>query len=425
MVQPQNFSFFLIFLVVLRGTAAPVLFQWLVSRDVSTGAPFYNGTIIPISTSLLLVSVLIQRFGLMRSPLEAKRIVSIRPNFREAHKNPFPLNPFLMKQPYYPGFFNPFFLDLFRQNQFLFPLFFGQSAFVSDRSGLSGTLSETSVALPLFFIIKFMGDFSYLESFCGVLCSLLFRTTFFLFQFHRRLAARHKLYLFLVFHKQRRRKLISSLRSKNSFLVRALPSRLVTFRKAPPPVNMKISHGGVCIFIMGVILSNARKIQFTGKTPLGSELHIGKVRSTSRGIDQLHGPTFHSICGNLIIYKPIAWITGSSPGEFVAKARSGPEMGTRVLEQNSFSHWLTMFPEKRFYFSNQETSITKVAIDTNLFTDLYALIGTGSFETGWYTTVIKLPFIFRIWIGFIMASLGGLLSPFRKLTSTDWIIKFL
>nr|WIA66282.1 cytochrome c biogenesis factor C [Apopellia endiviifolia]WIA66323.1 cytochrome c biogenesis factor C [Apopellia endiviifolia] len=410
MVQPQNFSFFLIFLVVLRGTAAPVLFQWLVSRDVSTGAPFYNGTIIPISTSLLLVSVLIQRFGLM-SPLEAKRIVSIRPNFREAHKNP--LNPFLMKQPY-PGFFNPFFLDLFRQNQFLFPLFFGQS-FVSDRSGLSGTLirCETSVALPLFFIIKFMGDFSYLESFCGVLCSLLFRTTFFLFKFHRRLA-RHN-YLFLVFHKQRRRKLISSLRSKNSFLVRALPSRLVTSRKAPP-VNMKISHGGVCIFIMGVILSNARKIQFTGKTPLGSELHIGKVRSTSRGIDQLHGPTFHSICGNLIIYKPIAWITGS-PGEFVAKARSGPEMGTRVLEQNSFSHWLTMFPEKRFYFSNQ--SITKVAIDTNLFTDLYALIGTGSFETGWYTTVIKLPFIFRIWIGFIMASLGGLLSPFRKLTSTD------
>nr|WIA66405.1 cytochrome c biogenesis factor C [Apopellia endiviifolia] len=415
MVQPQNFSFFLIFLVVLRGTAAPVLFQWLVSRDVSTGAPFYNGTIIPISTSLLLVSVLIQRFGLM-SPLEAKRIVSIRPNFREAHKNP--LNPFLMKQPYpaYPGFFNPFFLDLFRQNQFLFPLFFGQS-FVSDRSGLSGTLirCETSVALPLFFIIKFMGDFSYLESFCGVLCSLLFRTTFFLFKFHRRLA-RHN-YLFLVFHKQRRRKLISSLRSKNSFLVRALPSRLVTyFRRKAPPVNMKISHGGVCIFIMGVILSNARKIQFTGKTPLGSELHIGKVRSTSRGIDQLHGPTFHSICGNLIIYKPIAWITGS-PGEFVAKARSGPEMGTRVLEQNSFSHWLTMFPEKRFYFSNQ--SITKVAIDTNLFTDLYALIGTGSFETGWYTTVIKLPFIFRIWIGFIMASLGGLLSPFRKLTSTD------
>lgn len=219
---------------------------------------------------------------------------------------------------------------------------------------------------------------------------------------------------------------------------------------------------------MGVILPNAKKIQSTGKTPLGSELHIGKVRSTLRGIDQLHGPTFHSICGNSIIYKPSltnplmfehdesrpALLQSrptegaklstdgrgfSSPptggGNFCGSPKGrGPEMAGRfthtslrkkgftVLEHNSFSHWLTMFPEKRFYFSNQETSTTKVAIHTNLFTDLYALIGTGSFETGWYTTVIKLPFIFRIWIGFIMASLGGSLSLFRKLTfyRLDW-----
>jgi len=37
---------------------------------------------------------------------------------------------------------------------------------------------------------------------------------------------------------------------------------------------------------------------------LGSELHIGKEHCCLRGIDQLHGPTFHSICGNLIIYEP-------------------------------------------------------------------------------------------------------------------------
>jgi hypothetical protein len=34
MVQLQNFFFFLIFMVVLGGTTAPILFQWLVSRDV-------------------------------------------------------------------------------------------------------------------------------------------------------------------------------------------------------------------------------------------------------------------------------------------------------------------------------------------------------------------------------------------------------
>lgn len=212
---------------------------------------------------------------------------------------------------------------------------------------------------------------------------------------------------------------------------------------------------------MGVILPNAKKIQSTGKTPLGSELHLGELRSTLRGIDQLHGPTFHSICGNLIIYKPflktplmfehdesrLARLQSpptegaklstdginfrfllTEEGHFFGPKGRPEEMAGRfthtslrkkgfpVLEHNSFSHWLTMFPEKRFYFSNQETSTTKVAIHTNLFTDLYALIGTGSFETGWYTTVIKLPFIFCIWIGFIMASVGGSFSFFRNLT---------
>ncbi|MCL7039280.1 hypothetical protein MKW94_010425 [Papaver nudicaule] len=71
--------------------------------------------------------------------------------------------------------------------------------------------------------------------------------------------------------------------------------------------------------------------------------------------------------------------------------------------------WLTMFPEKRYFFSIRETtSTTEVAIHTNLFTDLYASIGTGSSRTGgWYTTLMKLPFIFCIRIGFLLASSGG------------------
>nr|QIA59894.1 cytochrome c biogenesis factor C [Asterella wallichiana] len=491
MVQLQNFLFFLIFLLVLCGTAAPILFQWLVSRDVSTGAPFFNGTIIPIFTSLLLVLVYIHSRGFMRSLDEAKRIVLIRarpvllPNIIEksSPKKIQYISFFLDEKALSIfSFFRQFFFSFFvRQSPAL--CFVGQYfAFVLSHKTKSGTLSDSARALRalLFFfhfiIIKFMGDFSYLESFCGVLCFFFFCTFFLSFHHRRDSLARHKFYFFF-FHKQRRRQLIISSLKRNNlnwsrcFLVRALPSRLMTvghdFRKAP--VNMKISHGGVCIFIMGVILSNAKKIQFTGKTALGSELHIGKVRSTLRGIDQLHGPTFHSICGNLIIYKPslknpfIFEHDGSRPallqsrppeganlstngrgfssrptgeGNFFGPKGRRPEMalgfphtslplrkkGFTVLEHNSFSHWLTMFPEKRFYFSNQETSTTKVAIHTNLFTDLYALIGTGSFETGWYTTVIKLPFIFCIWIGFIMASLGGLLSLFRKLTfyRLDW-----
>uniref|UniRef100_A0A0D3D456 Uncharacterized protein n=1 Tax=Brassica oleracea var. oleracea TaxID=109376 RepID=A0A0D3D456_BRAOL len=50
--------------------------------------------------------------------------------------------------------------------------------------------------------------------------------------------------------------------------------------------------------------TNTKKIQFTQRLTVGSELHMGKERCCLRGLDHLHGPTSHSICGNLMIYKP-------------------------------------------------------------------------------------------------------------------------
>jgi cytochrome c biogenesis factor len=60
-------------------------------------------------------------------------------------------------------------------------------------------------------------------------------------------------------------------------------------------------------------------------------------------------------------------------------------------------------------------SSTKVAIQSNLFSDFYALIGTGSLETGWFTTIMKLPFIFCIWLGFTAGAAGGLISLKKQL----------
>lgn len=48
MVQLHNFFFFITSMVVPRGTAAPVLLKWFVSRDVHTCALSSNSTIIPI-----------------------------------------------------------------------------------------------------------------------------------------------------------------------------------------------------------------------------------------------------------------------------------------------------------------------------------------------------------------------------------------
>nr|YP_010736360.1 cytochrome c biogenesis CcmF N-terminal-like protein [Zygnema circumcarinatum]WEL36333.1 cytochrome c biogenesis CcmF N-terminal-like protein [Zygnema circumcarinatum] len=69
--------------------------------------------------------------------------------------------------------------------------------------------------------------------------------------------------------------------------------------------------------------------------------------------------------------------------------------------------YVHMFPEKRFLLSNQQLSSTKVAIHTNLCSDIYALIGAGSFETGWFVTIMQLPFICCLWVGFLLAAMGG------------------
>jgi hypothetical protein len=175
--------------------------------------------------------------------------------------------------------------------------------------------------------------------------------------------------------------------------------------------------------------TNTKKIQFTQRLPLGSELHMGKERCCLRGLDHLHGPTSHSICGNLMIYKPsltndrLMFEHDESLRadllliNFPASYENGKlehflHRWMKNREHNNF--WLTMFPEKRYF--RETTSTTEVAIHTNLFTDLYASIGTGSSRTGgWYTTIMKLPFIFFIRIGFMLASLGGSRSLLRQL----------
>ena len=156
---------------------------------------------------------------------------------------------------------------------------------------------------------------------------------------------------------------------------------------------------------------------------------MGKERCCLRGLDHLHGPTFHSICGNLMIYTPsltydrLRFEHDESlradllPINFPASYENGKleHFLHRWMKNREHKNlWLTMFPEKRYF--RETTNTTEVAIHTNPFTDLYAPIGTSSSRTGgWYTTIMKLPFIFFIRIGFMLASLGGSRSLLRQL----------
>nr|QXI86677.1 cytochrome c biogenesis FC [Lactuca sativa var. capitata] len=425
MVQLQNFFFFITFMVVFCGTAVPVLLKWFVSRDVPTGAPSSNGTIIPIPIPSFPLLVYLYSRKFICSTDGAKSGVLVRAS-----------RPILLPD-----------------------IIGGSSSETRARKALF-----CFVPVLHFLLIEKKGDFSYLESFCGVF-RLLFFCTFFSLPCDR-LAKREwarrrkgqrlqpngneqgrndKMRCPGHPHLERRAEVFGpvalpvSPESGGACVGGAPPEiglealTLPTSRQLmavghdyykKAPMKMNILHGGVCIFMLGVLLSNTKKIQFTQRLPLGSELHMGKERCCLQGLDYLHGPTSHSICGNFLIYKsslindrfmfeddeslcvdlllinfPVLYENG--------KLEHFLHRWMKNREHKNF--WLTMFPEKRYF--QETTNTTEVAIHTNPFTDLYAPIGTSSSRTGgWYIIIMKLFFIFFIRIGFMLVLLGGLCS---------------
>ena len=136
MVQLHNFFFFITSMVVPCGTAAPVLLKWFVSRDVPTGAPSSNGTLIPIPIPLFPLLVYLHSRKFIRSMDGAKSGVLVRAS-----------RPILLPD-------------------------------IIGRSSSARNASFRFVPVLHFLLLESKGDFSYLESFCGVLCLLFFRTLF-------------------------------------------------------------------------------------------------------------------------------------------------------------------------------------------------------------------------------------------------------
>nr|YP_010585301.1 cytochrome c biogenesis FC [Kandelia obovata]UZU71460.1 cytochrome c biogenesis FC [Kandelia obovata] len=380
MVQLHNFFFFITFMVVPRGTAAPVLLKWFVSRDIPIGAPSSNGTIIPIPISSFPLLVYLHSRKFIRPMDEAKSRVLVRAS-----------------------------------RPILLPDIIGRS---SPETRARKTLFRF-VPILHFLLLEFKEDFSYLESCCGMLCLLFFCIFFSLSRDRsakRERARRRKSQRLRPNGNEQRRN--DKMRcSGNPHLERRVEGFGPVAFPVPP------SSGGACvggvppeIGLEALALPTSRQL-------------MGKERCCLRGLDHLHGPTFHSICGNLMIYKPsltndrLMFEHDESLRadllliNFPASYENGKlehflHWWMKNREHNNF--WLTMFPEKRYF--RERTNTTEVTIHINLFTDLYALIGTGSFRKGgWYTTIMKLPFFFFFWIGFMLASLGGSRSLLRQL----------
>nr|QKI32018.1 cytochrome c biogenesis FC [Ombrophytum subterraneum] len=406
MVQLNNFIFFITFMVVPRGTAAPVLLKWFVSRDVPAGAPSSNGTLIPILIPLFSLFFYIHSRKFIRSMDGAKSGVLVR-----ASRSILILQEIMGR---------------------------------SSSKTRARKASFRFVPVLNFLIIESKGELSYLESFCGVLRLLFFFTLFYLPRDRsaKLERARRSQTLRPNGNEQRRNDKMRCPGHTHLEIERGVEGLGPVAFPVPPspggacvgpqdiglealalpmsrqlmgfgndyykkaPIKMNISHGGVCISMLGVLLSNTNKIEFIQRLPLGSELHMGKELCCLRGLDHLHGPASHSICGHFMIYKP-SLTNDRFRFEYDESLRADLlPIHFPASYENGHRWMMTVFPEKRYF--RERTSTTEVAIHTNPFTDLYAPIGTGSSRTGGlYITIMKLPFIYFIRIGFMLASLGG------------------
>lgn len=191
-------------MVVPRGTAAPLLLKWFVSRDVPTGAPFSNGTIIPILIPSFPLLVYLHSRKFIRSMDGAKSGVLVRAS-----------------------------------RPILLPDIIGRSSSETR----AGNASFRFVPVLHFLLLESKGDFSYLESFCGVLCLLFFRT---LFSLPRDRSAKRE--------RARRRKRQRLRPNPNGNTSRQLMAVGHDYHQKAP-MKMNISHFGVCICMLGVLLS--------------------------------------------------------------------------------------------------------------------------------------------------------------------------
>ena len=68
-----------------------------------------------------------------------------------------------------------------------------------------------------------------------------------------------------------------------------------------------------------------------------------------------------------------------------------------------------LIPEKRFYpVTNIIT--TEASIHTNLFRDLYIVLGEGNLKDGWVVKIYYNPLVIWIWIGAFIIFAGGIIA---------------
>jgi len=144
-------------------------------------------------------------------------------------------------------------------------------------------------------------------------------------------------------------------------------------------ISMIISHLGIGLLILGVTGSSVWQEEKTIRMKINDQTKIKKYNIIFKKIDEIKGPNYIALQGKFLV---------------------------RNKKKNLVS---VLKPENRFYpITNNFT--TEASIHTNLFRDLYIVLGEGNQSDGWAVRIYHNPLVMWIWIGALVIFIGGIVS---------------
>jgi cytochrome c-type biogenesis protein CcmF len=139
-----------------------------------------------------------------------------------------------------------------------------------------------------------------------------------------------------------------------------------------------VAHIGFGLIIFGISAVTAWEIEDIRTVKLNEPFKVSKYEINLKRVDSIVGPNYQTKVGLIIVNK-------------------------------DGSGWIKLMPEKRFY-PVQDMATTEASINTNLFRDLYVVLGDQQDDGSWVVRTYIKPFVVWIWIGALVMSFGGVLS---------------
>ena len=144
-------------------------------------------------------------------------------------------------------------------------------------------------------------------------------------------------------------------------------------------ISMIIAHLGVGLLILGITGSSVWQEEKITRMKIDEKTKIEKYTIVFNKIEEIRRSNYIALQGNFLVF--------DEKRKIITKLK----------------------PENRFYpIENNFT--TEASIHTNLFRDLYIVLGEGNSNDGWVVRIYYNPLVIWIWIGSLVIFIGGVVS---------------